>query len=77
MKRFKWSLFKTLKYMNSRRQNIDLRPSFTNQLDALEKRLFKDDKTMSNKWTEQIQDDVEETIMCNTYMNAQMSQYAD
>jgi len=77
MKRFKWSLFKTLEFLNSRRQDIDLRTGYLTQLSALEGRLFKEEKGKSNKWDESVTADVEEQIIKNTYLNAQMSQFAD
>jgi hypothetical protein len=69
MKKFNWSLFKTLEYMNSRRQDIDLRPSYVNQLSQLESRLFRDDSHKSTKWDdmrEGTQGDTEEMTLKNT-----------
>jgi len=46
-------------------------------LSALEGRLFKEEQGKSNKWDETLTTDVEEQIIKNTYLNAQMSQFAD
>jgi len=62
-------LFKTLEYMNSRRQDINLRPSYVNQLSALEGRLFKEEGNKSTRWDDDRPSkdgDVEEKIVKNT-----------
>lgn len=62
--------------MNSRRQDINLRPSYLNQLTELEGRLFKDESMKSTKWDD-LRGNIEEQIVKNTYLNAQMTAYAD
>lgn len=39
MKKYRWTLVKTMDFLNSRRPNLQLRPSFVHQLVALEHRL--------------------------------------
>jgi len=39
--RFKWSLHKTLDFMQFRRNDLELRTNFFNQLQALENKLIK------------------------------------
>eukprot|EP00341_Mesodinium_pulex_P015996 CAMPEP_0116965622 /NCGR_PEP_ID=MMETSP0467-20121206/49331_1 /TAXON_ID=283647 /ORGANISM="Mesodinium pulex, Strain SPMC105" /LENGTH=207 /DNA_ID=CAMNT_0004654907 /DNA_START=333 /DNA_END=956 /DNA_ORIENTATION=- len=77
MKRFRWSLFKTLEFLNSRRNDIDLKPSYLNQLSGLEGRLFKDEKSKTSKWDDFSSEDIDECVIKNTYLNSQMSQFAD
>lgn len=63
--------------MHSRRPNVSVRKNYLNQLTALEGRLFKDGAVKSNEW------DIgqiligEEQIVTNTYLNAQMTLFAD
>jgi len=55
--------------MNSRRQDINLRPSYVNQLSALEGRLFKEEGNKSTRWDDDRPSkdgDVEEKIVKNT-----------
>lgn len=43
----------------------------------LEGRLFKDESMKSTKWDDDCRSDVDEQIVKNTYLNAQMTKYAD
>lgn len=78
MKKFKWSLLKSLEFLNFRRPGIDLPHSFISQLAGLETRLDKS-RFPSTNWQEvkDNSDDSEEMILRNTYLNAQVSQFAD
>lgn len=81
MKKFNWGLFKTLEFLNSRRPNIDIKPSFLQQLAALENRLSRlATGLMSNSWSE-VSDDPntsdEELILRNTFLNSQTRQITD
>jgi protein-tyrosine phosphatase len=52
MKKYKWSLYKTLEFLSSRRPDIELRPSYVNQLADYEKRLDKTNRVKTTKWNE-------------------------
>ncbi|CAM6000806.1 unnamed protein product [Sphagnum balticum] len=40
IKKYKWSLYKTLEYLNSKRSDFEIRANFLKQLVQLETRLF-------------------------------------
>ena len=76
MRRYRWSLLKTFEFVNSRRSDLEMRPSFISQLSAYENRLFSigiGPKT--SKWTELSDGETfhlenEELILRNTYLNS-------
>ena len=39
MQKYKWTLFKTLEFLNSRRPDLEIRAAFINQLSDFERRL--------------------------------------
>jgi len=39
MKKYRWSLLKTLEFLNSRRPDLEIRATFIHQLSAFEQRL--------------------------------------
>lgn len=41
MRKYKWSLLKTLEFLNSRRPDLEIRATFIHQLSAFETRLHK------------------------------------
>jgi hypothetical protein len=76
MRRYKWSLLKTLEYVNSRRPDLEMRPSFLAQLQQYENRLYsKGIGPKTQTWNE-ISDkntyhlENEELILTNTYLNS-------
>lgn len=82
MRKYRWSLLKTLEFINSRRPDLEIRPSFIHQLSAYENRLVtKGLGPKTSKWTE-VNDatnefENEELLLRNTYLNAQMGPFAD
>ena len=40
MRRYRWGLLKTLEFLNSRRPDLEMRPSFLSQLSIYENRLY-------------------------------------
>lgn len=54
MKRYRWSLLKTLEFLNSRRPDLEIRATFIHQLSAYETRLQqqRDAPTITSKWDE-------------------------
>ena len=77
MKRFNWTLFKAIEFLNSRRPDIDLMPNFVQQLAALENRLIKVGKgPKSADWENMSeQDDHEEKLLHNTYINSRTGEF--
>lgn len=76
MRRYQWSLPKTLQFLASRRNDLDIRPAFIKQLGEYEKRLK--EKGMGPKtydWDEVFEAtnnfENEELLLRNTYLNAQ------
>lgn len=55
-----------MEFLNSRRQDIDLRPSYVNQLASCESRLFKIEENKSTKWDDNNNTDIEEHVLRNT-----------
>jgi len=81
MNKYKWSLFKTLEFLSSRRPDIELRPHYVTQLSNFEYRLDKQHGKKTTKWNELLDDPFdfssEELLLRNTYLNAQMGPFAD
>jgi len=82
MWRYKWSLKKTLEFLNSRRPGLNIRPCFIRQLVAFEGRLVaKGFGPKTSNWTE-VHDTTnefenEELLLRNTYLNAQMGPFVN
>lgn len=82
MKRYRWSLLKTLEFLNSRRPDLEIRATFIHQLSAYETRLQqqKDAPLISSKWDEistfepgrrkSRMLENEELVLRNTFVNA-------
>lgn len=78
MKKYRWTLFKTLEFLNSRRPDMDLRPVFVHQLAGLENRLLKLGLgPITSTWEDENLNDIEEHVIKNTYLNAQMAPFAN
>lgn len=54
MQRYRWSLLKTLEFLNSRRPDLEIRATFIHQLSAYEARLQsqRDAPSITQKWDE-------------------------
>lgn len=82
MRKYRWSLLKTLEFLNSRRPELEIRSTFITQLSNFEKSLINlgiGPKTQS--WHE-IESKVmnledEELLLRNTYINAQTNAQID
>jgi len=75
MKKYKWSLLKTLEFLNSRRPDLEIRATFIHQLSAYESRLALDKSILiTSKWDElgnpKAQVNCEELVLRNTFINA-------
>ncbi|CDW80148.1 dual specificity catalytic domain containing protein [Stylonychia lemnae] len=81
MRKYKWSLLKTLEFLNSRRPDLEIRATFIHQLSAYEARLHKTGNgPKTQKWTEISEENCflesEELLLRNTFLNAQMGPIA-
>ncbi|KRX09096.1 hypothetical protein PPERSA_08812 [Pseudocohnilembus persalinus] len=80
---YRWTLYKTLEYLNSRRPDLEIRASFFHQLTALENYLSqKGLGPKSSNWQELSEDNVnvfecEELLIRNTFLNSKNEQIAD
>lgn len=83
MQKFKWSLYKTLEFLNSRRPDLEIRASFVSQLADFEQKLIAQNRgPQTANWNEVADKDValnkdkfypdEELILRNTFLNAQL-----
>ena len=80
MRKYRWSLLKTLEFLNSRRPDLEIRASFIQQLQDYENRLGKAGLgPLSSKWNEISMEKIvgcpseliqEEIVLRNTYLNA-------
>lgn len=83
MRRYRWSLVKTLEFLSSRRPDMEIRPSFLSQLHNYERRLYERGiGPKTKRWNELADSKVpdienEELILRNTYMNSQSGPNAD
>lgn len=82
MRRYRWSMIKTLEFLNSRRQDLEMRPSFLRQLQMYENKLFKRGLgPKTQRWTEISENSEpiknEELILRNTYLNSQQGPWAE
>ena len=71
-RRYHWTLYKTLEFLNSRRPDLEIRANFFHQLTNLESRLAKSvGGQVSTNWND-ITDakDGEEIVLRNTFLNA-------
>lgn len=82
MRKYKWSLLKTLEFLNSRRPDLEMRQSFLSQLSLYENRLVQRGiGPKTSKWTELSENSFhlenEELILRNTFLNSQQAPLAD
>ena len=70
MRRYRWTLYKTLEFLHSRKNTLEIRTSFYNQLISLEAKLSKVGfGAKSHLWTDQ-SNDQDEMIIANTFLNS-------
>jgi len=82
MRKYRWSLLKSLEFLNSRRPDLEIRATFIHQLSAYEQRLQqKFNQQFTSKWEELSEEQPyltsEELILRNTFINAQMGPLAN
>ncbi len=75
--RYRWSLYKTLEFLTSRRSDLEIRTSFYHQLLNLESRLFQQvEGHVTVNWFEVGQEnDGEELLLRNTFLNARSAPF--
>ena len=71
--RFRWSLFKTLEFMQSRVQNLSFDQDHFETLKLLEMELLKEEVKLTYNW-KQKPSDLQELILRNTHLNSQGNQ---
>lgn len=81
MRKYRWSLLKTLEFLNSRRPDLEIRATFIHQLSAQEQRLNSGGiGAKTSKWNELAEENCfmesEELLLRNTFLNAQMGPIA-
>ena len=77
MRKYKWSLLKSLEFLNSRRPDLEIRATFINQLSAYEARLSNQMRlNVTSKWDELSNKKptfaCDELLLRNTFINSQM-----
>ena len=70
MKKYKWSLKKSMEYLKSKKQDVDIPPFFLSQLIKFESRLIqRGELTKDIPWSFENLKDPEEKLLRNTYIN--------
>ena len=70
MKKYKWSLKKSMEYLKSKKQDVDIPPYFLSQLIKFESRLIqKGELTKDIPWSFENLKNPEEKLLRNTYIN--------
>lgn len=70
MKKYKWSLTKSMQFLKSKKQDVDIPPFFYNQLVLFETRLLQRGELKNDiPWTVVDLNDPEEKLLRNTYVN--------
>jgi hypothetical protein len=81
MKKYKWSLYKAIEFLNNRRPDLEIRASFIQQLSRFEKRLYeKLNGCQTENWTELASHphlENEELIITNTFLNSQIRPFVN
>ncbi|CAD8107636.1 unnamed protein product [Paramecium sonneborni] len=78
MRKYKWKLYKTLEFLNTRRPDLEIRASFYHQLTQLEQKLSKKGEGgLSSSWQPHEELDLpleeDEKLLRNTFMNSKQS----
>lgn len=77
MKKYNWSLYKSLDFIAFRRPDLDLNPGFLSQLGNFEARLSRNSKVNRTDQWDQVLDQGEELVLTNTFLNARMGTSTD
>jgi hypothetical protein len=80
MLKYRWSLLKTLEFLNWRRSDLEIRESFIKQLSDYESRLLKRQIVCTKVWSDVSPDqrflESDELLVRNTFLNSQTTQNA-
>lgn len=77
MKKYQWSLYKSLDFIAFRRPDLDLNPGFLTQLGSFEARLSRLSKVPRTDQWDQVLEGGEELVLTNTFLNARMGAATD
>lgn len=77
MKKYQWSLYKSLDFIAFRRPDLDLNPGFLTQLGSFEARLSRSSKVPRTDQWDQVLENGEELVLTNTFLNARMGAATD
>ena len=77
MKKYQWTLYKSLDFIAFRRPDLDINPGFLTQLGSFEARLARNSKLPRSDQWEQTVENAEELVLRNTFMNARMGAPTD
>jgi hypothetical protein len=81
MAKYKWSLYKSIEFLNNRRPDLEIRASFIQQLSRFEKRLNENlNGCQTENWTELASRpnlENEELIITNTFLNSQIRPFVN
>jgi protein-tyrosine phosphatase len=77
IKKYQWSLYKSLDFIAFRRPDLDINPAFLTQLSSFEARIVRSSKLpRSEQWDAPV-DNPEELVLRNTFMNARLGPATD
>ena len=77
MKKYQWSLYKSLDFLAFRRPDLDINPGFLTQLGGFEAKLTRSSKAPRTDQWDQVLENGEELVLRNTFMNARMGAPTD
>lgn len=77
MKKFQWSLYKSLDFIAFRRPDIDINPGFLSQLASFEFRVSINSKIPRSENWDDLTSSEEELSLRNTFLNAKIGQSTD
>lgn len=77
MKKYMWSLYKSLDFIAFRRPDLDLNPGFVTQLGSFEARMIRNSRIPRTDQWDQVLENGEELILRNTFLNARMGGQTD
>lgn len=71
IKKYNWTVSKSLEFLTSKKQDVDITKPFLTQLHNFESRILKASNVRNSEWAGegQLDLDPEETLMKNTYLN--------
>ena len=77
LKKYNWSLYKSLEFLNTRRPDLRINNGFIAQLDSLEARLARVSKVPRTVHWDQETENTEEAVLRNTFLNSRLENTTD